>query len=162
MDVEVLSTIIKQEAILDINGLYNTLTKFADRRSYDFEETANAEKEQDRGTELEIKFALTKDFDDYTLFKIEIKIASRTLLPLEVETQQGKQILNQGLLAITVNAKLVLDKKDTWKKNKFNELIGHIYNSYIIKNKIENRYWPSLKVEADEVVSIIKESLDLY
>ena len=123
---------LKQEAKFNFEELYDTLKKHLLKRSYDVTEKTyeNTVKEK---TNFKIKWKAEKRMNDYTMFKIDIKLKGENTET--IQTKQGQ--LTQGIITIEFEAYIERDYEDIYAKNPFLRFLRATYDKFVIKTKME-------------------------
>lgn len=146
---------IKQVASLDFQKLYSSIISWFKSREYKFQEIENTHKETPSGGELLLKLNGDRKIDDYVDYYINIQIRIYDLVKVKLDNKTTEH----GDVEIIIDAGAIIDKKDIWKKNKLSEFLGFIYNKYIIKDKINDKYLGSIYLELMELSNVIKSQL---
>lgn len=153
---------IHEKANFDFKKLYKFMQLWIKSKNYDFFEKENTHKTASSGEELTIRFVGEREVDDYVKYDIEILMRILDMEKITIETSKGKIRLDTGQLYINIKAIATIDYRGIWSKTKFDKLLGYIYNNYIIRKKIEQKYCGNLYGEMMDFYNGIKEHLDLY
>ena len=149
---------IKLNGIFNINKAYKDARGKINSMSYDFTEKEQTVKDLAKGKEILIKFLGERKFDEMTKFHISVDIFFENINNVKIENK----ILDKGDAKAVMACWLELDYRNRWNANSIYKFLFHIYQNYIIKDRIVNFYAAKLEGEFDELHDIIKESLDLY
>lgn len=149
---------IEQEGIFDLKELYSAMKAWFIENNYRYIEKENTTNKKDKGVEIKLYMIGERKVTDYFKFEVEARF-----LIIEVQKVQVKnKTLDKGNLKAVIKGTLHIDYRNIWAHTKFSKLLRYIYNNFIIKGKIENVYQPALKFEADDLMNVMKEKLNMY
>ncbi len=146
--------ILRKTGEFDLDALYSDLHLFFDENSYGFQELENGTKLKDKGEEITIKWRGERAVDAYGKFIITVSFI------IEGAKKRGKTYT--GDLRIILGALVELDYKNEWPLKPMGNFLFKIYNKYIIKQKINQKYYGPLY---DEIVALqerAKKILEFY
>lgn len=149
---------INREGIFDLKKLYGEVKDYLSNLKYRITEKDSSTKLSSKGTEVMVEFNCEREVDDYIKFLIQINFLITGLKQVKVN---GKT-LNRGLLQITVASGYELDYANKWVKSKFADIFHKFYRKHLIKDKINIVYEGKLYGEVINLMSLMKEILDLY
>ncbi len=145
----------------DFEELYHHIFEWLKWRKYDVKEKKYKDKVKALGRELEVKWAASRDVDEYTQLQIEVEVKIEDFTDVE-KTKNGERVkMNKGNMKISVSGNLVLDKDDKWEYKPMLKFIRRFYDTYVYKGsreKFENRVWS----EGWDLINEIKALLHLY
>lgn len=144
---------ILYEGNFDFDKMKSAVKAWFRSKKFIFTEKEYTIKDKALGREAEITWIGEKKRDDYTRFRITIDIKINEM------KKAGK--LDNGKIFAKFGAAMEFDYKKRFN-SKFGEFMMHVYNNYIIKKKIDEKYMMELGSELGEVHSIVKDLLDLY
>ena len=125
---------------------------FKDKR-YILTEKEYIFKEAKYGREVEIEWNGFRKVDEYAKFHVDV------IFKIKEMKKVGSK--DKGLTDLRVIGYIELDYKEKFD-GFFTKFLGHVYNNFIIKEKIQDRYEPKLREETEEIRNIIKEVLELH
>ncbi len=140
----------------NLNKLLNDIKTWYLYMKYDFTEREHTIKDLPRGKEVEIKWLLSRNIDDYVQYHIDIHI----LIFDMVKVKSGNQVLDIGDFLISFTAYLVFDYNKKLH-SRFGKLLKYVYNNYIIKDRLDD-YEDKLIDELKNIKKLVKESLEFY
>lgn len=146
--------IIKKVGDFDLDALYSDLHLFFEENSYIFHEKENTTKVKDKGNELEIRWTGERNVDTYARFIIDVYFYIERLKKV------GK--VYNGDLTIYLNASVELDYKNEWPLKPFGNFLFKVYNGYVIKQKIIDKYYGPLYGEITALQDRAKKILEFY
>lgn len=153
---------IQKRAIFDFKKLYQYVQSWFVSRKYDLFEKENTQKDVRYGTELTVKFLAEREVDDYVKHEFEVLMRIPDMDKITVETTEGKKKLDTGDFYVNIKATAIFDYRGFWKEGKFNRFLGCLYNNYIIRRKIDDKYLTNLYIEMMDFYNGVKAQLDLY
>lgn len=146
---------IKQVASFDFQKVYSAIRDWYDSREYTFQEKENTHKDQGPGGEFIIKLNGVRPVDSYVDYYVNISIKMFEIVKLKVDNKT----VDHGFVEIIIEAGGKFDTQHLWSKNKFSKFLGFIYNNYLIKKKIDEKYLTGLYIELIELTDAIKAQL---
>lgn len=153
---------LHEKATFDFHKLYKFMQEWLVSKKYEFYEKENTHKDTRSGTEIIMQFVGEREIDDYVKYEIKVLMRIYDMEKVTVETKEGKKKLDMGMMYINIKATAIIDYMGIWGKTKFNRFLGYMYNNYIIKRKINERYLGNLYGEMMGFYTGVKEQLDLY
>lgn len=144
--------ILKYSGVFDFDRLYEKLKAWFSENDYVFQEEEFGEKGKDTGFEYKYVFSGTRKVTEYYKFKVNLVVEMKDVNSL------SKNLVN-GKIRLIFTAKMELDYRNQWQKNKFLHFLFKLYNEYVIRDQIEG-YKYELYEEVVELHDITKEVLE--
>ncbi len=144
---------ILYEGNFDFDKMKAAVKAWFRSKKYIFTEKEYTIKDKALGKEVEITWIGERKRDDYARFRITIDIKINEM------KKSGK--LDNGRIFANFAAVIELDYKKRFE-SKIGEYLRHVYNNYIIKKTINEKYEVELRGELKEVHDIMKDLLELY
>lgn len=144
---------ILYEGNFDFDKMKSAVKAWFRSKKYIFTEKEYTIKDKALGKEVEITWIGERKRDSYARFRITIDIKINEM------KKSGK--LDNGKMYAKFLAVIELDYKKRFE-SKLGEYLRHVYNNYIIKSTIDEKYMMELGSELKEVHDIMKDLLDLY
>jgi|SRR3989338_4588000 len=143
-----------QEEPIDPEKFFKNIRKKSEDMGYLFFEREHVSAVKKYGEQLEFKFFIEKEIDQFA--KVEISVA---VVFEKLEKVKNKYI-GEGTLTYAVD--LIYDYKNRWGKNKFDKFLFSLYMK-IMKWTFENKYLiPYAIMEGNEIYDSIKADLETY
>lgn len=150
-----------KSAIFDIDELYKHAYNWLGWRKYDVIEKKYKEKHTPGGREIKIEWVCTRDIDEYSQFRIEVKWMLLGVNDVKVE-HAGKDVkMQKGEINLFVSAYLVLDYEQKWETSPFTKFLQGFYEKYLYVGAIE-RLKAEIWKEGWELYNELKAFLNLY
>ena len=146
--------VITHDGLFDMDGFYEHVKAWYFRRRYDYTEKEIQIKHKVQGNEYVFGFLGEREIDEYIKFHIDFKVFS-------IRTKKVKEGY-VGWIKINIMAYVELDWKGEWQKSPWKRFLFHLYNNFIIKDRILKTYEGKLYGELLEVIGITKSSLKAY
>ncbi len=144
---------ILYEGNFDFDKMKSAVKAWFRSKKYIFTEKEYTIKDKALGKEVEITWIGERKRDSYARFRITIDIKINEM------KKSGK--LDNGKMYAKFLAVIELDYRKRFE-SKLGEYLRHVYNNYIIKSTIDEKYMMELGSELKEVHDIMKDLLDLY
>lgn len=154
--------LIKKSGIIDFDGMFAMLPKWAGQYHYDCIEKKHTEKKGSTGTYIESVWYMERKVTYYIKFIIEIEFVIRDMNNVVVEEPDGtKKKRNEGRFEIVFNSKMEKNylKNFSEKQGEFSDFLRVIYEKYIGKLRLKS-YEDKLEDESRDLLDEIKERLD--
>jgi len=145
---------LRKTGEFDLDALYSDMHLFFNENSYVFQELENGAKTKDRGEEITIKWKGERTVDTYAKFIINVSFV------IENAKKRGKTYT--GDLVLTLSASVELDYKNEWPLKPMGNFLFKIYNKYIIKQKLGDKYYGPLFSEVNSLHERAKRILEFY
>lgn len=150
---------LKQSANFNFKETYEFIYDYLNDERWNLHESLYREKNQGETKEMTITWKGTKNISDYFRFEIGITFIILGMKDIKINVE-GKEIKTQsGSLEMNFDAALIKDYKNKWNTG-FMKVFRHIYDDYIIKNRIED-YEVKLNEEINEIIATIKSFLTI-
>ncbi len=156
----VTETSVKYDGIFDFKQLYSLMTDLAISMGYTIEEKKYKQKESPEGNEVEVEWWCTKDVDDYTRFKIILRILILGMREVQAKKGELKVRVNEGSIQVLIKGIIVTDYANRWETHPILKLFKGIYDRYFFKSTFE-RYKKRVYEEAYGFENEIKSFLNL-
>ena len=124
---------LKYHGVFDLSRLYSEMKGWINANDFDFEEKEHADKVKDKGHKIKYVLLGEKKVTDYIKYHVNIEINA-------VEVNSLYENLVSGKLDMVINSNLELDYKEKWGISKMAKFFFNIYNTYLIKNEIDNHH----------------------
>ncbi len=128
---------ISYKGIFDLKELYEHLYKWLEWHRFDIEEKKYKEKVKAPEKDIEIEWAASKDFDEYSKMVIKVKWKASGISEVEVAKDDKKVKMNKGDIEISVSATLVTDKDDAWEVKPVLKFLKGFYEKYLYGSTID-------------------------
>lgn len=153
---------IKKSGIFDFDTVYKFIYQWLAKHKYDFHEDLYKHKPGfTYGNEIEISISGMKKITEYYQNTISIEIHMWDVMDVPVVKDGKKKVMTKNRMTLTINTDLVTDYEGTWETTKLRTQLRGLFEKYIIKKNIEDRYVYELYKETYQLVSAIKEFLDM-
>ena len=135
---KIMSTAIKDKGIFDMSELYILIKEwlswegFGDEKQT-FQEEAYVERIKGDSKQIEIKWRAEKFLGPYISHVINITFNIVGMQDIEIEIDGKKIGTNKLDLALRIDAEIITDRQEKFKKKKF---LKKLYENYIIKERI--------------------------
>ncbi len=128
---------VEFKGIFDFKELYIHANDWLTWRKYAVAERAYKEKITPTGKDIEIEWKATKEIDEYSQFKIEVKWRLTDLTEVEVQQDEAKVKKDKAKITISVSAALVLDWRDRWEETPVIKFLKTFYEKYLYRGTID-------------------------
>jgi len=128
---------VKHRGLVDFGSLYNFLYDYYLDEDFDPQENMYYEKNKGDVKEVEIDWEATKNISDYFAMKLTAFWIILGMKDVEVERDGKKVKMQSAVVEISVSGVLIKDPQGIWEKNRFWKFLRKMYDSYIIKKRIE-------------------------
>jgi hypothetical protein len=151
---------LKQVGIFVFKDFYNFVYDWLKEENYDVFEKHYKEIFEKNGKKIEVLWEAHKPISDYFEFSMTLQWRLLGIKDIEVQKEGKKEKMDSGTIEIIFKqVSLVKDFQNNWK-SKFWKFFRNIYDSFIIRNRIED-YEIKLLEETDELISQCKAFLSL-
>ena len=147
--------LIKKNGVFDLNGMYKAMRSWFGERDYGFLEKENSKKEKDTGQIILLRWEGSRNVDAYAQFQIRVNI----LVENAESLRENNKKLTKGDLEMKFWADVILDYTNTWERKPFGQFLFKLYNTMIIKDKIQDVYETNLDTELQELIALAKSFL---
>ncbi len=147
---------IKQNAQFNMIDLYHSLKAWFELNRYSLLESEYEEKQAGTKKNLTIKWAATKEIDDYSQFEIKVSISLGNYEIVNTE----KEKLTSGALKVKFDAMLVTDYEDNWSNKPFLKFMRDVADKYFTTEK-STIYKKELKNDTYDLYNKAKSFLNL-
>jgi hypothetical protein len=114
------------------------------------------------GTEAKIQWEAEKKETEYIQTWINIYLHSFDVHPVEVMNKdKKKEKFVKGRIWIELRGKLVLDFEKKAEEKVFLSQLRNFYHKYVIRKKIEHKWWLKLQYEMYDLHALMKERLNM-
>ena len=152
---------IKQDSIFDLEELYKQLFRWFENNGYSFYEKVYQDQDTPGGKIILISWTAERKIDTYLKFVIDISYTVTGLSKIELERSGAKISTNKGKVEFEITAYLSKDYDNKWSNTPFMKNARRIYDSYIIRDRIE-RLEGELVNEYQALIDEIRSFLVLH
>jgi hypothetical protein len=125
---------VKYNGIFKMSDLYRIAHSLLVDMKYQVEEKKYKEKVSQGGRELEIAWDATKNFDDYTRFRITVGWFIVGMVDVETEVEGVKVKQNKADVEITINSYLETDYEGRWETHPVAKFFKGIHDKYLYRS----------------------------
>ena len=147
---------IKYNAPFNMIDLYNSLKSWFEINKYTFYEISYDEKATGDNKLMNIKWAGTKELDDYTQIELKVEIDLKNYEIIEGKSEK----LTKGNLNLKFKSFMITDYEEKWSKKPFMKLLRAISDKYFMVNKF-SIYKKEIKNDTYDVYNKTKSFLNL-
>lgn len=127
----------KKKALFDFKETYAHAKKWLESYKYTVVETSFKHVEGEGGREIEIKWEVSREIDEYTQFNFEIKWHGLALNDVKVKIDNQEVKLQKGDITIELGTYLVLDWQNKWEENPFLKFMKALFEKYLYKRQLD-------------------------
>lgn len=125
---------VKYSGIFKMSDIYRVAHSLLIDMRYIIEETKYREKVGQGGSrEIEIKWHATKEFDDYTRYRITLSWLVLGLNDVEIEKEGTKVKMNNGTIELTINSYLETDYEGRWETHPITRFFKGLHDKYLYR-----------------------------
>jgi len=124
---------VKYSGIFKMSDLYRIAHSILVDMRYHIEEMKYKEKVSQGGKEVEISWHATKEFDDYTRFRITVSWLVLGMNEVEVERDGIKLKMDKATIELTINSYLETDYEGRWESHPVTKLFKGIQEKYLYR-----------------------------
>jgi hypothetical protein len=143
---------LKKEGTFDLDNLLKKVMILVKKRKYDIQIKDHTDKSEAAGHEMSIVWTLEKKIDEYLKYETKIEFFLKRI--------KKEKDLVTGLNRITFTSNLITDYQNKLKHTKFLKFFGEVYNTFIIRKKIE-KHKKKLLNEITEIKDLTKSLIDM-
>lgn len=132
------TTRVKYSGRFDYKEFYKFFFDVIVSNGYVITGDAHAQKVKSTGEEVEIDWDFEKRVDDYTKFKIHVKIFVTDLNPVIIKKGGEEFNTDEGNVEVIISSRVETDWQDLWEKNRFLEMLRDFYERYLFKQTLDN------------------------
>ncbi|MBT4334805.1 hypothetical protein HOD61_03245 [archaeon] len=144
---------LKKEGTFNLDKLLKEVMALAKKRKYLVQIKDHTDKSEKAGHDIIIVWTLEKNINEYIKYESKIEFLLRRINKTESNVAGSNQI--------TFTADLITDYNSKLKHTKFLKVFGEIYNTFIIRNKIE-KHKKKLLAELTELRDLAKLNIDMH
>ena len=153
---------VRYTGLTDFDALYAAVIDWCKSYGYVWHETTYKHKiPSPLGAEQEWVWKLDKEVTDYIKHDIFMEAHVWDLNEIVVEKGGKEKTLSSGKFEVRIICTLVVDYKDKWRKNKFTQRLGQIYDKVILKKDIEGMYWDTIYYRVWNLHALVKKFFDM-
>ena len=153
---------VRYVGLTDFDALYAAVIDWCKSYGYIWQETTYKHKiPSPKGAEQEWVWELEKEVTDYIKYSIKMEAHVWDLNEIIVEKGGKKKSLSSGRFEVIIHGTLITNWQNKWKKNKFTEKLGEIYESVIMKKDIESLYGDQLAYRIWNLQALMKKFFDM-
>ena len=147
---------VKHKGNFDFDMVCQKIKSWYDGKGYEF----HAAKHKHKLGEEELKYHGELKATGYIRFFIHLLIRIREMKDVEIIKDGQKTRMQNGLIAFDIVPSYELDYENRFGGNKWLKAIQDFYHKYVIKRKIEDYWEDELALHANELIQVIKSSLE--
>ncbi|MBN2142652.1 hypothetical protein JW711_04955 [Candidatus Woesearchaeota archaeon] len=152
---------LRFEGLFDIKGLFRTMVKWFDDRSYDMFENKNYEEVYEKDKKITFELIPYKKITDYHKFVVRVFVVCESLKEVNLELKGVKHRLLKGDVNFTFDATLVTDYEGRWEGGPQYFFFRTLIDKFIYKSQTRN-YEQELIKEVKELEEEIKAYLNMF
>jgi hypothetical protein len=152
---------IQYEGLFSVSELYKLVETWFEERNYDKREIKNVEIVKPDGKYIEIDIEPWKKISDYAKVVIHLKYIMKNITEVEIERDNLKVKLNQGILILIFDAWIETDHEGRWENKPTFFFLRTVFDKYIYKPYTMG-YRSHCGAEAKALISHVKGFLNLY
>lgn len=161
---------VSYSGVLDIKEFYEMLNSVYSELKYEIDEIDHKVKHTSKGMLYAFIWENTKNVDDYTRFKIWMKVYAENLQPVQADVDGKKKELHEGEVQIIFKSFVITDYGGKWEGNPYlvflkgffdKYLYGRQGTPYLAKGVYADWIDKCLKDQAD-IIKEVKAFLHLY
>ena len=146
--------VIYHDGYIDLDGFYDAVKDWYDRRKYEFTERQHQVKNKQHGAEIVYVFQGIREVNNFFKFHIYCNVLITRARPVK----EGYHARFQA----NIPTYLELDWQNHWQKTPLRKFLFYIYVNYVIKNKIQREYEGKLYREMLSLIHTIKTTLKVH
>ena len=167
--IEVPRLYIKYRGVWNYDDLYAHAVNWFRERKFKFHERLNEHVSSSVhgvanpfGAEAKIQWEAERKETEYFQPWINVYLHSYDVHPVDVVVKGKKnEKFVKGRIWIELRGRLVFDFERKGEESKFTFGLRNFYQKYIIRKKIEHKWWLKLQDEMYELHNLLKESLQM-
>ena len=155
-DYIVRDLVIEQEAVINVNELYNRMKKWFLQRGYFYIEKEHHNKNIDNKHQFKIKMESGLKVDDYNRFFIKVTISGKNLDKTKLKNKDAVK----GKISVAFESWITRDYEERWENRPVAKFFRTIYDKFVLGDKSE-RYSKELKDQTYLLYDEVKTFLGL-
>lgn len=124
---------LKYEGLFNFDELYSVIATFFFEKGWDWYEKMNEVLVTPKGKQIRIIFEPWKNISDFHKIATKIKVLVEDMKEVEVEHEEQKLRVNQGVIRIVMDGYVVSDRKDKWTEMPLKWFISFILDRYFFR-----------------------------
>jgi hypothetical protein len=145
---------LRHSGLYKINPMLKKLKKELENHEYTITDKEHSEGVKPSGKEIVIEWKCQRKVNDYVKFEIDLVI--RILRQIDVMMEKKK--IQKGDFEFRLTSFVEKNYKKTFKDKGFGEIQRHIYEKFIIPNRLGD-YEDRVLEESTDILNIVKENL---
>ncbi len=150
--------IIKNSGFFDVPAIYRVAKEVAESAGYGFVEAVHKSKGEKYGQLYEFEFGMENRFDYFAKNNIKVEFFFDSLK----KVKSGSKTLEVGNARVKITVRLILDYQNAWGKTAFFRFLFSLYQNYIAKKMIVDRYIVPSIIFTEKLYKAIKDQMELY
>ncbi|MFH1972043.1 MAG: hypothetical protein ABIJ18_01040 [archaeon] len=145
----------RHNGYIDINNLFKEIPKWFNGFEYDFWEKGLGQKDIGIGKEYASDWTASREVNNYIQFKIDVKLFIKNINKVEVNDEKRFRAEAE----VYFSSEMQKNYRGTFPKNKFGEILRHIYERYIRYHELVE-YEDKLAAECVDLLNLIKGNFE--
>ncbi len=140
------SAYIKYKGVWDMQDLYESMIDWLRKRKFKFHEKIYKHKHPSPyGVERQHVWQATRNEEEYIQFVIDVYIHTYDAHDVEVKMKDGSmEKFTKGRIWFEFKGHIIYDYDKRFEKTAFYAQLRNFYNKYIVKKRMEQRWWDLL------------------
>ncbi len=149
------------EGLFNTSEIFTVISSWFFERGWDWYEKMNEEQITPEGKQLRIILEPWKNISDYYKLVLRVKLIGTDVKDVEVEHKGETLRLNQGLLRMTMDGYVLIDRKGKWKEKTWQWFFSVISQKYFFRNHFRKaEIW--IKSDVDDLYNKVKNYLNVF
>jgi len=145
----------RHNGFINMNNLFKEIPKWFNGFEYDFWEKGMGQKDIGMGKEYTSAWNAEREVNNYIKFTIDMKLFIKNINKIEVNGEKKLKVQAE----VYLNSAMVKNYRETFPKNRFGEILRHIYERYVRYHDLID-YEDKLAAECVDLVNLIKGNFE--